>query len=367
MKDSTTLSTRALNRAFLARQLLLARERLPVARAIERLAGLQAQQPRPPFIGLWTRLAGFQRESLLALLQQRRVVRATMMRATIHLVTAKDYLAFRTAIQPALTAAMKSALGSRAPQMQEDMVVAAAERCFKQRPQTFAELRAALANEFPNLDERAMGYLARTRLPLVMTPDGADYGFSDSIFAAAEWWLGRGVDSKDRVEDLVLRYLAAFGPASARDAQTWSGLPNLQPVFERLRSKLEVFRDDHQRELFDLPGAPRPDAGTPVPVRFIPGFDNLILSHVDRTRIIADEYRPRVSLKNLQILPTFLVDGFVAGTWDVTRKGSTATLTISPFKPLSRAIKNDLTAEAENLVRFVGHQAAKHEVVFQGD
>jgi hypothetical protein len=200
-----------------------------------------------------------------------------------------------------------------------------------------------------------------------MVPDDAECGFTGATFTSAESWLGRTIEKKDRLRDLVLRYLSAFGPASVRDAQTWSGVPNLQPVFDNLRPKLEVFRDERKRELFDVPDAPRPDEETPTAVRFIAGFDNLTLSHADRTRIIADEYRPRVSLKNLQILPTFLVDGFVAGTWNVSTRGKAATLSISPFKGLSRGTKRDLTEEAEQLVRFSCPGAAQFETVFASE
>jgi hypothetical protein len=365
MADSTTLTALALNRALLSRQMLLSRESISPVRAIERLIGLQAQQPRPPFVGLWSRIEGFSRESLRSLFDNREVVRATMMRATLHVVSANDYLAFRGSIQPALSAAMKSIQQSREVMLDERKIIAAAGQCFEQRPQTFVELRAALSKIFPELDERVMGYMARTCLPLVMVPDHSEYGFAGATFTAAESWLGRPVEKEQRIEDLLLRYLAAFGPASVRDAQTWSGLPRLDPVFEALRPKLHVFRDPRGRELFDVPGALRPSEDIPAPVRFLPAFDNLILSHTDRTRVIADEYRSRVATKNLQILPTFLVDGFVAGVWDVSLQKKTATLTISPFAPISRRVRLDLATEAEKLVRFVAPGAARFEVAIR--
>ena len=362
MPDAT-LTPRALNRALLARQMLLAREKISPMAAIERLVGMQAQQPQPPFIGLWTRVEGFRREDLLRRLEDRGVVRATLMRATLHMMSARDYLALRTSLQPALSLAMHSILRDRLDGVNREAALAAARKCFEQRPQTFTELREALIGAFPKADERAMGYLVRTHLPLVVVPGEAEWGYgADAPFAGAEAWLGKPMKATESVQALVLRYLAAFGPATAADAQTWSGLPKLQEVFNSLRPKLQVFRDAKKRELFDLPGAPRPPEDASAAVRFLPGFDNLLLSHADRTRIIADEHRPRVITRNLQVLPSFLVDGFVAGTWTATRRKQTATLTISPFARLPAAAKSELAEEAERLVRFIEPNATQFDI-----
>jgi hypothetical protein len=355
MAGAATLTNQHLNRALLARQMLLAREPLPPVQAIERLFGMQAQQARPPFVGLWTRVAGFERGALLELLRERSVVRATMWRGTLHLLTAEDYLTYRSSMQPALTASMRSILRERLKGVDVQAIAAAAEQGFEQRPQTFAELRATLSSTFPGLDERAMGFVARCLLPLVTVPDTPDYGFgAATVFATAKSWLGQAVPTGERIRDLVLRYLAAFGPATPGDAQNWSAIPNLKPVFEELRPDLLTFRDERKRELFDLPDAPRPPADAPAPVRFLPGFDNAILGHSDRTRIIADEHRPRVSTKNLQVLPTFLVNGFVAGTWDSAAGKKTATLTLAPFFPMRGKAKGEVVEEAERLVLFLG-------------
>lgn len=355
------LTNKTLNRALLARQMLLSRTPMSPLKAVAKLAGLQAQLARPPFVALWSRLQDFKRDSLLELYHQRKLVRATMMRATIHTVSAKDYIAFRQTIQPALTSAMNSVFRNGS-QIDQHAILAAAQRLFSERACTFAEIRDALSKEFPEVDERMMGYFARTSIPLVMAPDSSEFGFAGSRFMTAESWLNRGVDVQRRIEDLVLRYLAAFGPASVTDAQTWSYLTKLAPVFEKLRPRLVVFRDERKRELFDLRTAPRPEEDAPVPVRFLPAFDNILLAHADRSRIIADEYRPRVSLKNLQILPTFLVEGFVAGTWDVALQRRAAVLTISPFKPLTRVAKAELAAEGEDLLRFLAPDCARREV-----
>lgn len=361
-----TLSTKALNRALLARQMLLAREEIPVSSAVSRLVGLQAQQPQPPFVGLWTRIAGFERDALLRLLHGGEVIRATLMRGTLHLMTADDFVSFRSTLQSALTAGMSSVLRDRAKGLDLPGLTAAARLLFIERPQTFTELRAALAARFPNVDERAMGYAVRTHLPLAAVPTAGDWGFrADPAFADACSWLRRSIDSEERPELLVRRYLAAFGPAAPADFQAWSGFSGARALLDSLRPSLQTFRDDRKRELFDLPEAPRPSEDTPAPVRFIPGFDNLILSHADRTRIIADDHRSLVTTRNLQVLPTFLVDGFVAGTWNCTRAQRTVALKISPFAALSRPVKAKLTEEAERLARFIEPDAAGWTVRFE--
>jgi hypothetical protein len=365
MKD-TILSRRALNRALLARQMLLAREEISALDAVHHLVGLQAQQAQPPFIGLWTRLARFDRADLARLIHGREVIRAPLMRATLHLMTATDYLAFRGALQPALFAGMRSALRDRTNPLDVPAITAAARRYFGEQPRTFSALRAALLGVFPSGDERAMGYAARMHLPLVVVPDDSEWAFrSDANFALAESWLGKTPDDDDRPHALVMRYLAAFGPASATDVQAWSALAGIREVLEELRPRLVTFRDDRKRELFDLPDSPRPPEDTPAPARFLPGFDNLILSHADRTRIMADEHRPLVTTKNLLVLPTFLVDGFVAGIWKSSLAKKEARLTVLPFEPLSKAAQAELALEADKLARFIDPDAGKWTITFE--
>jgi hypothetical protein len=348
------LSRKTLNRALLARQMLLAREETTPLAAIERLIGMQAQQPLPPFIGLWARLEAFERGDLLALLRDRSVARATTMRATLHLMTAADYRSFRSTLQPMLTAGMNAVLRERVAALDLPTLLEAARGHFGSRPSNFTALRETLMAAFPHGEERAMGYAVRTHLPLVAVPDDSAWGFtSDPGFTLAATWLNGAPDTVERPDALVLRYLAAFGPATAADFQAWSGMSGAKAVFETLRPRLHVVRDDRKRELFDLPEAPRPAEDTPAPVRFLPGFDNAILAHADRSRIIADEHRPRVTTKNLIVLPTFLVDGFVAGTWKTERLKKTARLVLSPFARLTRPVKAELTKEAERLIRFI--------------
>jgi hypothetical protein len=336
------LTRRALNRALLARQLLLAREAIAPQKAIEQLAGLQAQEAKPPYLALWTRLEGFTRDALHDAISQRKVVRGTMMRGTLHLVSRNDYLAWRQTLQPMLTRTVEA----RAEKPFDAAALCATARTFfDEQPRPFEELRAL----FPAGDARLMAYTVRMHLPLLMVPDDSTWSYpANAAFAVAETFLKAKVKPASP-RDLVLRYLAAFGPATPADFQNWSGLGDARRVFEELRPKLETFRDEKKRELFDLPKAPRPDEDTEAPVRLLPEFDSAILGHSDRSRIIADEHRPRVATKNLRILPTFLVDGFVAGTWSIAKKK----LELAPFRKLDKRTRAALDEEGQRLVQFV--------------
>ncbi len=356
------LTLRQLNRATLARQLLLAREPVSAVEAVERLCGLQAQEAKPPFIGLWTRVEGFRREELHEALQARKVVRATLMRATLHLMSAPDYLSLRAALTPAMTQAMK-VVGKRAEGLELDRVLPVARELFDERPRTFNELRPLLVDAFPGVYDRALGYAVRLHLPLVMVSTDDRWGYpSTAVFTPADAWLGRPISEDAAPEPLVLRYLAAFGPATAADVQTWSGLPALRPVLEGLRPKLRAFKDERGRELFDLPDAPRPDEDIPSPPRFLPEFDNLVLAHDDRTRVLDDAHRGLVVTKNLRVRATFLWDGFVRGTWEVERKKDVARLRLLPFEALPKRALKELASEGEALLRFVEEDAAIFEV-----
>lgn len=347
------LSLRALNRATLARQLLLARERTPALRAVERVAGLQAQLARLPFIGLWSRLEGFRREELIRLAAARAVVRGPLMRATLHLVSAADYLRFRGPLQPVLDGATRG-VSERLAERDVARVIAATRAFLEEEPRTFDELRPLLAARFPGLDARAMAYLVRMKLPLVQVASDDAWGFHGSArFTVAEAWLGEPIPDERSPEALVVSYLAAFGPATAADVQSWSGLARLEAVLSALRPKLRSIRDEDGRELLDLPRAPRPPEDVPAPVRFLPEWDNLLLGHADRRRVVSEAHRKALVTKNLLIPPTFLVDGFVAGTWQIAGKGTRAKLELKPFAPLAKRSRDALMDEGERLVRFV--------------
>src|SRR5215211_6787006 len=357
------LTRRRLNRATLARQMLLQRERGSAVVVVERICGVQAQEPRPPFPGLWTRLRGFRHQDLHRALHDRRIVRGTLMRGTLHLMSAADYVAHRMTLQPMLTRSL-ALLGARAEGLQAEEVLPVARTLLGERPRTFGELRQALVEAFPSINDRALGFTVRMSLPLVMIPTEDRWGFpADSRFGLAENWLGMPIAQEADLEALILRYLAAFGPATSADVQQWSGLQGIKPVLESLRPRLALFHDERGRTLFDLPNAPRPAEGTPAPPRFLPEFDNLLLSHADRTRALADEHRHFIlGAKNGRIPATFLVDGSVAGTWRVERKKQAATLTITPFTPLPKSVATALGEEGDALLRFVEDDAATCEV-----
>jgi hypothetical protein len=353
------VNLRELNRATLARQGLLERSDASPTAMIEQVLGLQAQEPKPPFIGLWSRIDGFDADDLRAALRDGDVVRATLMRATLHVMSKRDYTTLRSALQPALDSAMAGILKARGEGVVVDDTLAAARKVLARgRKLTFDEIRDALREQFPDVDHRALGYVTRTGLPLTMVSTDDAWGFPrDSQFT-----LAAKVDDKPATEELVRRYLAAFGPATPTDMQIWSGLKGLSAVFKDMEPDLEVV----DGKLYDLPGAPRPDADTPAPVRFLPAFDNMLLAHKDRTRIIDDEHRPKVVTKNLRIHPTFLVDGFVAGMWSVKATKRKATLTLEPFVKLTKKVQKELSDEGEALLRFSEPEVETVEVVHGG-
>jgi hypothetical protein len=263
--------------------MLLERQTIPAIDAVERLAGLQAQVPSPPYVGLWTRLGDFRREELTSLMEERQVVRATLMRATLHLMTAEDYLLLRPALQPALTRSMNSIAGKRLEGLDLDRLVGTAREYFESGPRPFADFRPLLAELEPDRDQSALAYAVRTQLPLVQVPTGGVWGYSGKVpFTTAEKWLGTELTVSEDPRGLVLKYLAAFGPATVRDIQTWSGRTQLKESVEEIRGELRVFRGENDSELLDLPDAPLPPGDTPAPPRFVPDYDNLVLSHADR-------------------------------------------------------------------------------------
>jgi hypothetical protein len=305
----------------------------------------------------------FGREELAEALRARAVVRATLMRATLHLMSSRDYAALRASLAPGLTQAM-SVLGARAEGLELERVLPVARGLFAEKPRTFNELRPLLAEAFPAVSDRALGYAVRLELPLVMVPTGDRWAFpSVASFGLAETELHEPLTDDGAPDVLVRRYLTAFGPATPADAQTWSGLKGLKPVFEALREQLLVFRDERGRELFDLPDAPRPDGDAPAPARFLPEFDNLVLSHADRTRVLAEEHRGQVVTKNLRVRATFLWDGFVRGTWEIARRKASATLTLRPFESLPKGAVRALAEEGEELLRFAEEDASTLDVV----
>ncbi len=348
------IGRRALNRALLERQLLLRRSEMPALDAIEHLVGLQAQAPKDPYVGLWTRLEGFHPDGLSRLILDRRAVRGPLMRTTVHLVSARDCLMMRPLVQPVLERVLRGQFGRDLAGVDLDALVAAGRELLEERPRTRAELRHLLKEGWPDHDAAALAHAIGYLVPLVQIPPRGVWGKSgQAILAPTESWLERPLEADPSPDGLVLRYLGAFGPASVKDVQTWCGLTRLQEVVERLRSRLQTFRDEAGRELFDLPDAPRPEPGTPAPPRFLPEFDNVLLSHADRTRVYTSGYRPPPHAGQGGFIGNVLLDGFFRATFTLTRERDRATLLVTPFERFSSKDKDALAEEGERLLRFV--------------
>jgi hypothetical protein len=356
------LDRRALNRALLARQLLLERKRASAAATIERLVGMQAQAPNLPYVGLWARLTDFRQQELSRLMQTRKAVRMSLMRNTIHLVTARDAFALKPLFTPfGERGFMHGSPWGRGMNDQDLRDIREVGNEFmSDRPHTVAELAKRLAQRFPGRDPLAMAYGVRYMVPLVFTTPRGIWGKGGPVaLTTFEAWLGREPGPVIEPEAFVLRYLAAFGPASPADMRAWSGLA-MRPAFERLRPRLKTFRDEKGAELFDLPRAPRPDPDTPAPVRLIPDYDNILLAHADRTRIMPTGKHLGMFSSNGVMQGAVLVDGFVRAMW-VPRKSN---LEISPFvRPLTRAERAGIEEEAAGLMDFLA-PGEKHDVKF---
>ncbi|GGU98715.1 hypothetical protein GCM10010182_14320 [Actinomadura cremea] len=365
------LSFRARNRALLHRQMLLERATIPVVEAVERLAGLQAQTPHSWYAGLGTRLDGVTPDDIADLLVERKIVRLALMRSTIHLVSARDALWMRPPIQPVLDRDLfrNFTHGKPVEGLDMDELVAAARPLLEAEPLTGKRLGAALAEHgrAAGWGERApasLAYAARNRMALVQVPPRGVWGRSGPIaHTTAESWLGRPLAAGASPDGLILRYLAAFGPASVPDVQTWSGLTRLSEVMERLRPRLVTFADESSgRELFDLPDAPRPDPATPAPPRLLYDFDNLLLSHADRSLVITEGYRAQRYAKRRPLPGIVLLDGFTGGEWELARERDAAVLTVRTYAEPSGPDAEALEAEARRLLDFAAADAGTREV-----
>lgn len=342
------LTARELNRALLARQLLLERSNLPLDRALERVAGLQTQYAPSAYVGLWSRLRDFRREALTKALEQRRAVQGTLMRVTIHMVSPGDYPLFAEAIR---NGRRKWWVGVQRHQVEGlDMVKVAAllRKALSDGPRRQKDLMDLIRDEgFPRIAWSGAGlWLDMVRLP----PSGTWERRRADLYGLAEEWLGPSSATEAQgMEHLVRRYLGGFGPAPLKDVANWAGLPvtTLRPVVERLR--LRRFRDEEGGELLDVPGAPLPDADIPVPVRFLPTWDATLLAHARRTQVLPERYRSLVfNTKTPHSASTFLVDGAVAGKW-LYEKGR---VRLEPFGRLPAPARRELEDEAERLAAF---------------
>ncbi|MGW2841172.1 winged helix DNA-binding domain-containing protein [Streptomyces sp. NPDC001493] len=356
------LSARVLNRATLHRQLLLERSEMSPKDAVAHLVGLQAQNTRPPYFQLFSRLADFDPADLSALMESREVVRIVTLRSTIHTHTADDALTVRPLVQPARDRELKL-FRQGLTGVDLDRLKEISRELVEERPRTVKELRTALLAEWPDADPLALTVAARCALPLAQTtPRGLWERSGQVTLTTLEHWLGRSAQAATEPDTLVLRYLAAFGPASVKDLQSWAGLTRMREVFDRLRPQLVTFRDENGVELFDLPDAPRPDPDLPAPPRFLPEFDNVLLGHADRTRVVPAVFSGRNGKGN-QAYGTVLVDGFLAAIWRLDRTDDTATATVQPLGRLGRADREAVAEEAVRLLTVMT-DAGAHDVRF---
>ena len=330
-----------LNRATLARQMLLARARVPVARAVERLCAMQAQSAKAPYVGLWSRLGGFRREQLTRAYERKQVVRSTLFRVTIQLVSAADQPSFATLMHRRWRDEFRNW------KLPAEEWAARIVRLAEDGPFTYAQANAAV----PELPDRYR-WRVRCLTPLVHVPPAGTWGNHRIHVTTAERWLGPSdVDPREAGARFIERYLAGYGPASKADLLRFAGLRagDVSAGFEALESKLVHLQTEDGRTLFDLRRAKRPAADTPAPVRFLPEWDHLILGFDDRTRVLPPEHAPAVIKKNGDVLPTFLVDGMVAGTWRY-EDGKVKT---EPLGPLPRTVRSELEDEGTRLAAFL--------------
>src|SRR5829696_4270862 len=358
------LSPRALNRALLARQFLLCRQERSANETIEHLVGMQAQVPGNPYIALWSRLEEFQPEELSRLIADRHAVRTSLMRATIHLVTARDCLTLRPVMQSVLERTFaSSAFARNVAGVDLDALLAAGWSLVEERPRSRAELGPLLAERWPGYDADSLAATIGFLVPVVQVPPRGLWGKSGPArLTTVEAWLERPLDPDPTPDEVLLRYLAAFGPATVADIRIWSRLTGLHTVIERLRTRLITFRDERGRELFDLPDAPRPDPETPAPPRFLPEYDNILLSHDDRGRIIRDNRGLPMPAGRGGELGSLLVDGFLGGMWRITCQRGKATLVIESGGSLTGADQAAVVDEGERLLAFVASDTRDQDI-----
>ncbi|WP_026304566.1 winged helix DNA-binding domain-containing protein [Kaistia granuli] len=363
---TATLLRRALNRALLARQMLLERVDLPAEAAVEHLLGLQSQIPGNPYVALWSRLRDFDPETVSELTRSRKLVRIALMRGTLHLVTVRDALWLRPVLQKVFERNMTpgSVYGKALAGVDMAALMETGRRLLEEKPRSNKELSDVLAPHFQDRDGHALSQAVRAILPLVqVTPRGLWRQGGLAISTTIESWTGERLAEDDAPDAMIPRYLAAFGPASVADMQAWSGLTRLAGALARLRPQLVEFRDEDNRILYDLPDAPRPGADIEAPARFLPDYDNVLLGHDDRRRILEDAHRAHFKKEN-GLLPAFLLDGMAGGSWRLDRDKGRATMTITPLVRLTGKDRSALAREAEALLPFLEPDATAHEIRF---
>lgn len=356
------LSRRRLNRALLARQLLTRRAPVAPWDAIEWLAGLPARESRAPYVALWSRLEGFHREKLSFAVEERRVVRATLMRGEAHLVTAADYRLWWRALQPAPPPAYERTGARGAPPIDSPRLVAAAREFLSGEPRPVAELGAFLRLVEPAAEESRLLEAVQAYLPIVQVPPCGLWDVEERpVYALADEWLGSAfAPPAEGLGHLIVRFLGAFGPASVPEIEAWSGRVGLDDVVTALRPGLQVFRDEAGHTLYDLPEAARPDDEIEVLPRFLPANDALL--HAGRQHVLPSRHRHRLMQDDGWTLPAVLLDGEVGGTWEIERSGVSAVLWVMQFARISSALEAALRDEGEALLRFVADDAERFDV-----
>jgi DNA glycosylase AlkZ-like len=366
------LISRELNRATLSRQLLLDRAPLTATSAIEHLVGLQAQNPLDPYSALWSRLAEFDPADVVEPMTRRELVRVVVMRGTIHLVTADDCLYLRPLMQPVLDAEIARHRDYAALLHDIDLkpVLDAAREVLGQSPHSGPQLRNALAERFPQHDAAALAYACRCYLALVQVPPRGLWGKSAQVsLMTAESWIGRPLVARPSIDVVVERYLRAFGPSSVADVSAWCRLSSMREVLDRIRPKLRSMKGPTGRELFDVDDATHPDPDTPAPPRFLPEYDNVLLSHADRSRFASNDHIAQVFADRGKPGGTVLVDGTVFGQWAITRdtqtrdtKNGDATLTVHHHRQPGRAETDAVTEEGLRFLDFIASGAPAKDV-----
>jgi hypothetical protein len=346
------ITNRQLNRATLERQLLLRRASMPLTTAVAKLVGLQAQNPLDPYLALWSRIVGFDPDALGRLVSDRSLVRITVMRGTIHLLTADDALWLRPLTQPVLTAelARHREFAPALAGVDLEPIMAIARQLLSNTPLSGPRLRALLADRFPHVDPAALAYACRCLLPLVQAPPRGVWGRTRQVeVVTLESWVRKPLHPTPSRSEMVLRYLAAFGPASVADIANWSRLTGWREVVEKLRPQLLTFRSERSTELFDVPEAPRPDPDSPAPVRFLPEYDNLLLGHADRSRFSPDGDFIGAARA---VKGTVLVDGTVQAIWRFERDAKKRRSLVVEHQPLPRSVRAETLEEAAAVTRF---------------
>lgn len=349
----TALTRRALNRALLQRQFLLERTDRPALEVIRRLVAMQAQEPNWPYVGLWNRIRRFDHAELTVLLHDRSVVRSGLLRSTQHIAAADDFRRLRPVLQPVLdrTASAAYFRGNGHGLSPEELI--ADGLALLDAPLSRKELGGRLAMRHPGSDGRILAGELELRTPLIHDPDTAAWGGWGTRSNITVTRFDTEDDSSagtTKLKELIRRYLAAFGPATVADIQAWSGLTRLSSTVADMRDQLHHHTGPDKQRLVDLPDADLPDADMPAPVRLLPAFDNVLLGHADRTRLIRDEHRPQVMPGRAQVKPTILIDGTVQGTWSLTA----GEIRLEPFRRLSNAEREAVDEEAHKMLAFVG-------------